>query len=181
MTNDGRTFFSTTESLVPTDTNEGEDIYEYVDGRPQLITSGTGTAQLGATGITGSEGHSETAPGLIGVSANGSDVYFSTLDTLLSEDHNGNYLKFYDARTDGGFPQLPPRQPCAAAEECHGPGTEAPQLPAQGTAAVLAGGNAKARHHRKLASKQKKSRKKKKKPVARRTAKRAGAHRGGKR
>ncbi len=162
LTNDGRVFFSTTESLVPRDTNEGEDVYEYVDGRPQLITPGTGTAVLGSTGITGSEGHTEVDPGLVGVSANGTDVYFSTLDTLLPEDHNGSYLKFYDARANGGFPQPTPAQPCAAAEECHGPGSEAPQLPAQGTAASLAGGNAtpgsyskhhKKKHHRKATKK----------------------------
>ena len=48
ITDDGRTFFSTTESLVPQDTNEGEDVYEFVDGRPQLITPGTGTATVPA-------------------------------------------------------------------------------------------------------------------------------------
>ena len=42
LTNDGRTFFSTEESLVPNDTNQGQDVYEYVEGRPQLITPGTG-------------------------------------------------------------------------------------------------------------------------------------------
>ena len=85
----------------------------------------------GAHGTIGRE-----TPGLVGVTANGTDVYFSTYDTLVPEDHNGNFLKFYDARTNGGFPQPPPRQPCAAAEECHGPGTEAPALPTQGTAAT---------------------------------------------
>ena len=34
MTNDGRAFFSTDDALVPHDTNELEDVYEYVDGRP---------------------------------------------------------------------------------------------------------------------------------------------------
>ena len=42
MTNDGRTFFTTEEALVHGDTNHAEDVYEYVDGRPQLITPGTG-------------------------------------------------------------------------------------------------------------------------------------------
>jgi len=147
MTNDGRTFFSTTESLVPQDTNQGVDVYEFVDGRPQLITPGTGTASTLTQSV-----FPET-PGLAAVSANGTDVYFSTYDTLTSEDHNGNFLKFYDARTNGGFPQPPPAQPCLAAEECHGPGTEAPTLPTQGTAATLAGGNADSgshsKHHKK--------------------------------
>jgi hypothetical protein len=132
MADDGRTFFSTSESLIPRDTNEGVDVYEFVDGRPQLITPGTGTADRGSPG---------EFPGLVAVSANGTDIYFGTFDSLISEDHNGNFLKYYDARTNGGFPQLPPAQPCAAAEECHGPGTEAPGLPTQGTAAAISGGN----------------------------------------
>jgi len=149
LTEDGRTFFSTTESLVPQDTDKGVDVYEFVDGRPQLITPGTGTASITGQSYVAFE----EQPGLIGVSANGTDVYFSTYDSLISEDHNGDFLKFYDARTNGGFPQPPPTQPCAAAEECHGPGTEAPQLPTQGTAAILAGGNSTpeshSKHHKK--------------------------------
>ena len=148
MANDGRTFFSTAEALVPQDTNHGVDVYEYVDGRPRLITPGTGTG----VGPEEHEGQgnptaqAETA-GLAGVSADGTDVYFGTFDSLIPEDHNGNFYRFYDARTDGGFAQPAPLQPCAAAEECHGPGTEPPQLPAQGTAAGLSGGNISVRKH----------------------------------
>ncbi len=46
----------------------------------------------------------------MGVSPNGVDVYFSTFDTLVPQDLNGAFLKFYDARTGGGFeftPKLP--------------------------------------------------------------------------
>jgi hypothetical protein len=161
LTNDGRAFFSTTEALVPQDTNEAEDVYEFVNGRPQLITPGTGTAPPGTGGNVGGSASIllDESPGLAAVSANGADVYFSTYDSLISEDHNGNFLKFYDARTNGGFSQPPPVQPCAAAEECHGPGTEAPQLPTQGTAAGLEGGNAKP--GKKTASRHKKHRTKK--------------------
>ncbi len=156
LTEDGRTFFSTTEALVPSDTNQGEDVYEYVDGRPHLITPGTGTAT--SSEVTGL-GLIDEIPGLIGVSANGTDVYFSTFDPLLTEDQNGDFLRFYDARTDGGFPQPPPTQPCAAAEECHGPGTESPTLPKLASnGPTTNGGNAdpeshskhhKKKHHRK--------------------------------
>jgi hypothetical protein len=144
LTDDGRTFFSTEEALVPADTNQGTDVYEFVDGRPRLITPGTGTA---APGQAASAVGEQVATGLIGVSADGTDVYFSTFDTLVSEDRNGNFLKFYDARTNGGFPHSPAAQPCAAAEECHGPGTEPPVLPAGGTSATLTGGNV-TRHRR---------------------------------
>ncbi len=175
MTDDGRTFFSTEESLVPQDTNLGEDVYEYVGGRPQLITPGTGTG-----GHVPRGNRAVAGPGLIGVSANGTDVYFSTFDTLVSEDQNGNFLKFYDARTNGGFPQPPPVQPCAAAEECHGPATEPPTLPIQGTAAGLVGGNATSEHPAKHHKKHKKTAKKA--AAKKSTAKHhhASANRGGK-
>ncbi len=139
MTNDGRTFFSTDEALVHGDTNEGEDVYEYVAGHPQLITPGTGA--------TGGQGGSEEVnplafPGLIGVSASGTDVYFSTDDTLVPQDHNGLFLKFYDARAGGGFSAPPPPPSCEAADECHGPGSEFPGASKNGTGTPLGtGGN----------------------------------------
>ena len=137
MTNDGRTFFSTNDALVHGDTNQGEDVYEYVNGRPQLITAGTGqTSQPKASGLGGLF----ASPGLIGVSADGTDVYFSTYDTLVPQDHNGLFLKFYDARTNGGFSAPPPPLPCNAAEECHGAGSELPQPLVNGSSAALGAG-----------------------------------------
>ena len=67
--------------------------------------------------------------GLEAVSANGTDVYFSTFDTLVAQDHNGQFLKFYDARTGGGFPVNLSVAPCEAADECHGVGSSAPAPP----------------------------------------------------
>ena len=141
MSNDGRTFFATTDGLVDRDANGLWDIYEFVENRPQLISSGTADEDRGSFGR-----HS----GLIGVSASGTDVYFSTLDTLVGQDRNGPFYKFYDARTNGGFPFVPPAAPCAAADECHGPGSAAPAPPAMGTNVGLGdGGNSQPAAHRK--------------------------------
>ncbi len=169
ITNDGRVFFSTADPLVAQDTNEGTDVYEYVDGRPQLITPGTGTATPPGGPINYS-GFAEQA-GLVGVSNDGTDVYFDTFDTLTSEDHNGNFLKFYDARVNGGFAQPTPVPPCKAAEECHGAGGSAPALPTQGTAAAISGGNAK----QKTAAKHKRKAKKHKKAAKRHRARAANS------
>ena len=101
MTNDGRTFFTTEDALVHADTNDAQDVYEYVDGRPQLITAGhRRDPRSGRRHLLGCS----NPPGLVGVSADGTDVYFSTYDTLVRQDHNGLFLKFYDARAGGGFP-----------------------------------------------------------------------------
>ena len=123
ISNDGRTFFYTPDSLVPQDTNELHDVYEYVEGRPQLITNGIGDEDAQKTP------NQYRQAGLQGVSADGVNVYFSTFNTLVPQDHNGQFLKFYDARTDGGFPFTPPVAPCAAADECHGPGSSPPTPP----------------------------------------------------
>ncbi len=167
ITHDGRVFFSTADPLVPQDTNEGIDVYEYVDGRPQLITPGTGIATLADT-VLNVSGFAEQ-PGLVAVSNDGTDVYFDTFDTLTAEDHNGNFLKFYDARVNGGFAQPTPVPPCKAAEECHGAGSSAPALPTQGTAAAISGGNAK----QKTAAKKKHKAKKHKKAAKRHRARAA--------
>jgi hypothetical protein len=109
MTDDGRAFFATKESLVPRDANGINDVYEFVGARPQLITSGSGSEE----GETLQEG-------LVGVTANGVDVFFGTYDTLVAQDESGTVYKFYDARTNGGFPFNKPPAPCEAADECHG-------------------------------------------------------------
>ncbi len=88
------------------------------------------------------------------VSANGTDVYFATSEILVGQDENGEELKIYDARTDGGFPFATPPSPCAAADECHGPGSLPPATPADGTGGKLgSGGNlvpeSHPKHHKK--------------------------------
>jgi hypothetical protein len=160
LTNDGRAFFSTEDALVPRDTDEVNDVYEYVEGKPQLISAGLGEG-LGELyyGFNGTQ----TVPGLMGVSANGTDVYFATYDNLVTQDHNGHEVKIYDARVGGGFPA--DRQPanCAAADECHGPGSSQPALPPDRTSANLGKvGKPHGKQQKKKHRKQKKSKSKKK-------------------
>ena len=40
-------------------------------------------------------------------------------------------MKFYDARTGGGFPRRSPLPPCAAADECHGPSSSSRRAPSR--------------------------------------------------
>ena len=147
MTYDGRAFFATNDPLAHADTNKGQDIYEFVGGRPQLITTGTGETHTAGGFVS----VLLNPPGLVGVSAGGQDVYFSTYDTLTSQDHNGLFLKFYDARTGGGFSAPAPPPPCEAADECHGADSSPPGAMPDETGASLDGGDlaqAKARKRR---------------------------------
>jgi hypothetical protein len=140
MSDDGRAFFSTPDPLVPQDTDGIIDVYEFVDGRPQLISTGTGTRDFSVTNVVQFFYVPEHI-GLEAVSADGMDVYFSTYDTLVQQDQNGNVLKFYDARTNGGFEPPAPLAPCVAADECHGPGSSPTNVPTLPTGADHGGGN----------------------------------------
>ena len=100
LTEDGRVFFNSTDALAPRDLDESEDVYEW---EPQ----GTGNLQADkpyfseATGdCIGliSTGTSPFDSSLLGVSANGTDAYFFTRDTLVPQDENGQLVKIYDAR-----------------------------------------------------------------------------------
>ncbi|HET7416806.1 MAG TPA: hypothetical protein VFJ61_04160 [Solirubrobacterales bacterium] len=179
LTDDGRAFFTSEDSLVPRDTNGNEDIYEFTQGKPWLITTGVGPNIRGLAGYLGTT----TRPGLINVSANGTDVYFASIDTLVSQDANGSNIKIYDARTGGGFPavRIPPN--CPAADECHGPVANQPDLPPDRTSANL--GQTKKKAHKKKHCKKKKKQckkhkkhKKGKKTANKRSAKQGGKHRG---
>lgn len=126
LTDDGRVFFNSTEGLVDRDLNEVKDAYEWSskDG-VELISTGT-----------------EALPSsLLGVSADGIDTYFFTRGTLVPEDENGSRVKIYDARSFGGFAYAPPRIPCKASDECHGPSSEAGPPPGVRTIAGTPIGN----------------------------------------
>ena len=113
LTDDGRVFFTTQESLALRDTNELTDAYEWSSGRTQLISLGIGPDNSG----------------LVTVSADGKDAYFFTRDVLVAGDENGRAVKIYDAREGGGFVHDPERKACAASDECHGPSSEPPGPP----------------------------------------------------
>jgi hypothetical protein len=113
LTDDGRVFFTTQESLALRDTNELTDAYEWSSGETQLISVGI----------------SADNSGLVTVSADGKDAYFFTRDVLVAGDENGRAVKIYDAREGGGFVHDPDRKACAASDECHGPSSEPPGPP----------------------------------------------------
>ena len=105
MTNDGRAFFTTEDALVHADTNNAQDVYEYVDGRAQLITTGHRRDQRRRAA---SSRRSRSRPGWSG-SAPTAPTSTSRPSTRWSrQDHNGLFLKFYDARAGGGFSSAGP-------------------------------------------------------------------------
>jgi hypothetical protein len=111
---DGRLFFTTRFPLVLNDANGRKDVYEYENGAPLPVSSGSGSFDSA----------------LLSASADGTDVFFFTHEALApEEDRNGGLMRIYDAREGGGFFKLPASVPCQASDECHGPGTITPGAP----------------------------------------------------
>jgi hypothetical protein len=113
ISRDGRVFYTSLEGLVLSDTNQETDAYEWNEGKIGILSTGQG--------LEGSA--------LLSASEDGQDAFFFTREQLVSSDENGGAVKIYDAREGGGFLQLPTAPPCAASDECHGAGTEAPPPP----------------------------------------------------
>lgn len=106
-----RVVFATQESLVDADTNSdavspanGQDVYEWVDGKVHLISSGKSGARASVVDMT----------------ADGKDVYFSTRSSLVPEDVDQGLRDIYDARVGGGFAQSGGGSVCAD-DACQGP------------------------------------------------------------
>ena len=125
LSDDGRVFFTSSEPLALRDTNNQADAYEWEDGTVELISTGS----------------SEADSGIVTATADGDNAFFFTRQTLVRQDLNGNAVKIYDARSEGGFPFDPPPDPCKASDECHGPGTQAAPDPVINT--VTGPGNVK--------------------------------------
>ena len=144
LTEDGQLFFNSTDALTPSALNQKQNVYEWEPHgtgncgpeSPTYSLTDSDCLALISTGI------SRFDSSLLSASANGIDVYFFTRDTLVPQDQNGELAKIYDARAGGGFPYLEPAPLCKSSDECHGPGSSAPEPPSiQSTAGVGEGNN----------------------------------------
>jgi hypothetical protein len=117
ITEKGEAFFNSLDQLVMRDTNGKLDAYEWKGGEISLISTG----------------FSAFPSSLLTVSSDGRDAFFFTRETLVPSDANGQAMKLYDARKEGGNFVVPSSPPCAASDECHGPGTEAAAPPPIGS------------------------------------------------
>jgi len=100
---DGRVFFTTPNKLLPGDVNGMPDVYEYLDGEHELISSGTAVG----------------ASVFLDASASGADVFFATPEALIGADED-NGISIYDARMEGGFPEPTAPPPPCDGESCRG-------------------------------------------------------------
>jgi len=105
LSDDGkRVFFTSAEALVPDDTNNKTDAYEY--------DVPTGTLHLLSSGKDQSDSF------FMDASTSGDDAFFMTRQQLVGWDTDQNY-DLYDARVDGGFPDPVPTPACSG-DQCQG-------------------------------------------------------------
>jgi hypothetical protein len=110
-----RVFFTTAQSLLPADTNGVEDVYEYENGQPHLISSGT----------------SASPSYFLDASQTGDDVFFVTAEQLALSDTDSSY-DVYDARVDGGFAASAPPPACVG-DGCRPAASPQPAVPTAAT------------------------------------------------
>jgi hypothetical protein len=141
----GRVFFQTKEALVPQDTNGQTDVYEWErEGAgscehtsASFSASSGGCLYLISTGQSGDQSYFGDA------SADGSNVFFFTRQSLVGQDRDEN-TDIYDARVDGGIAaQNPPPPVNCTGEGCLAPIVSSPAFGAPTSTTFSGPGNLK--------------------------------------
>jgi hypothetical protein len=146
LTDSGRLYFDTLDSLSLSDTNEGvEDVYQY---EPEGV--GACKREGGCVSLI-SAGHEAVDSNLLGIDESGRNVFFTSRDQLVLKDRD-ELIDLYDAREDGGSPS----ETETGRGECQGeacqPQISAPNDPTPGSSSFDGAGNVdeqKAKKHKK--------------------------------
>ncbi len=147
LSDEGRLFFDSKDSLSPFDTNDGvEDVYQY---EPDEV--GSCKREGGCVSLI-SAGHEPVDSNFLAADETGKNVFFTTRDQLVQKDTD-DLLDLYVAREGGGIPA----ETETARSECQGeacqPQVSAPNDPTPGSSSFEGAGNvveeAKGKKHRK--------------------------------
>jgi hypothetical protein len=129
LSDDGsRVFFDSYDSLVLSDTNGKMDAYEWESPGKGTCTTGSPAYRLTNHGCLYliSSGQNPRKSTFVDATPNGSDVFFTTGQSLVAQDPG--LIDLYDARELGGFPQPPAPQPPCEGEACQSPPPPPPPL-----------------------------------------------------
>jgi hypothetical protein len=133
-TGGGRVFFDSIDALVPQDTNNAQDVYEWEqDHIGSCQREGGCVGLLSGTASTGGSS-------LVDASVNGDDVFFITRAPLVAQDTD-QLRDLYDARVDGGFRSEPQSAPECLGESCRPPLTPSPAPSSIGSSIFFGAGN----------------------------------------
>jgi hypothetical protein len=172
LTDSGRLYFDSQDSLVPTDTNGNvEDVYQY---EPEGV--GDCTLEGGCVSLI-SAGRGSSDSNFLAMDSAGNNVFFTTRDPLVSADKD-ELVDLYDARVGGGIDEAAAPAPCQG-ETCQPtvPPVSEPLPQNSGTAGNVkpAGKKCGKGQVKKNGRCVKKHKQKKKKPGKRAKAERGGA------
>jgi len=150
LSDSGRLFFDSADALVPQDVDGNDDVYEY---EPPMV----GSCQPPTYGQSASDVFSHTAGGCVGLisagtsdgastffdaSASGNDVFFTTVDGLVTQDQDGT-SDMYDARVCTPAEPCPQSlvsaPPCTTADSCRAAPAPQPGVFAAPPSATFAG------------------------------------------
>jgi hypothetical protein len=112
LSEDGRVFFDTAESLLPADTNGQRDVYEFEPNGVGSCGDPRGCLSLLSTGT----GSLETW--FIEASPSGDDAFIREFQKLVPRDTVEESQTIYDVRVGGGIPEPPALQACTTADAC---------------------------------------------------------------
>jgi hypothetical protein len=133
LTDSGRLFFDSQDSLSPFDTNgRVEDVYEFEPGGVGDCTAQAGCVRLISGGRSGFDSN------FLAADPSAENIFLTSRDQLVRADKDA-LIDLYDAREDGGFP------PSVAAGECQGeaclPSVSPPNDPTPASAGLEGAGN----------------------------------------
>ncbi len=157
-----RIVFTTSEPLSPEATNGLENAYEWHEGMVSLVSTGS---------------DEETVSDVV-MSQSGHNIFFKTVQGLVSQDTDGA-ADIYDARLGGGFsPGFAPAQPCSG-DACQGPLTNPAPLLVPGSVSQVPGGNFVSPSKKVLSKKKRRVLKGKKRRSSKKAQKRGGRRKEG--
>jgi len=174
LTDAGRLYFDTQDSLSSFDTNSGvEDVYQY---EPEGVGNPPCERQAGCVSLI-SAGHEAVDSNFVTMDETGANVFFTTRDQLVLKDKD-ELIDLYDARENGGIPA----ESEVARSECQGEACQAaivtPNDPTPGSSSFEGAGNVD-EHKATKKHKHKKRKHAKKHKASKRAHGRANHNRGG--
>jgi hypothetical protein len=129
LSNSGRTFFNAADALVPQDTNNVEDVYQYEPAGIGDCTSSSSTFSSSSAGCVNliSSGSSKEESAFLDASESGDEAFFLTASRLTPSDVDGA-LDVYDAHICSASSPCPPAPP-PPAPACEGDACQSPSAP----------------------------------------------------
>jgi hypothetical protein len=129
LSNSGREFFNSSDALVPQDTNNVMDVYEFEPPGVGDCTTSSRTYSSTSGGCVSliSSGSSKEESAFLDASESGDEVFVLTASRLTASDVDGSF-DVYDAHVcSAGSPCPPPPAPPAPA--CEGDACQTPSTP----------------------------------------------------